>query len=191
MSVVFLSDGWFIRSPAVCPWQSERPIHHGRIGLQLSLYNGRSWLHHTRPLQRSQHPQTQPLPAVVHWLCQRAPKLLHGQSLHEDEATVSLSPCTGGLPTVSHCSSEIKDWDPASRTVLLQDTHLSVSAFVSAVDIWWVEEDSNTRSGCVDPAGSCIFRLSYSLKPQWNPDSLKMKKHWTPPRNTSDFPPWW
>lgn len=69
--------------------QSKWPVHHGRTGLQLPVYNGRPGLHNPRPLQRSEHSQTQPLLAAVHWLCQCSAQLLHGEDVHAHEAAVS------------------------------------------------------------------------------------------------------
>lgn len=95
-SSVFVCDYWTIRaivsnravnSPDVF-FQSQRPVHHGRTGLQFPVHNGRPGLHHPGPLQRTQHSQTQPLPVALHRRHQRPPQLLHGQSLHAHEAAV-------------------------------------------------------------------------------------------------------
>lgn len=69
--------------------QSKWAVHYGGTGFQFPLHDGRPGLYNPGPLQRPKHPQTQPLPVALHWLCQRPPQLLHGQSVHAHEAAVS------------------------------------------------------------------------------------------------------
>ena len=67
----------------------ERPVHHGRPGLQFYVHPGRSWVHRSRPGEQASDAPTEPHPAVVRGFCGSDHCLLHVQGLHAYQTAVS------------------------------------------------------------------------------------------------------